>query len=65
MYYVAIASLVVGLVALIVGYRKNNRNLLAISAALLLVAGGAEDFASGFQSGLEGANSHVAQASAT
>ena len=65
MYYVAIASLVVGLIALFVGYRKNNRNLLAISAALLLVAGGAKDFVSGFQSGLGGANSHVAQASAT
>ena len=65
MYYVAIATLVVGLIALIVGYRKNNRNTLALSAVLLLIAGAGEDFVSGFQDGLRGANSHAAQASPT
>lgn len=59
MYWFAIAALVVGLVALVLGYRKNNRNVLAAAAVLLLVAGGAEDFVNGFQEGVSGGQSAV------
>ncbi|GAB3754769.1 hypothetical protein [Lysobacter olei] len=59
MYWFAIAALTIGLVALVLGYRKNNRNVLAAAAVLLLVAGGAEDFVAGFQEGASGGQTAV------
>ena len=51
MYWFAVGALIVGLAALLWGYRRNNRNVLAAAALLLLIAGGAEDFVAGFQDG--------------
>ena len=50
MYWFAVGALIVGLAALLWGYRRNNRNVLA-AALLLQIAGGAEDFVAGFQDG--------------
>lgn len=55
MYWIAVGALVVGLIALAWGYRKNNRNVMAAAALLLLVSGGAEDFVAGFQDGVSDA----------
>ena len=52
MSYIAIGLLVIGLLMLVIGYRKNNRNLLAVSALILLMAAGLGDFAKGFKQGL-------------
>lgn len=52
MYWIAVGALMVGLVALLLGYRKNNRNILAVAAVLLLLAGSVEDVVKGFQDGV-------------
>lgn len=52
MYWFAVGALIVGVAALVYGYRKNNRNVLALSAVLLLAAGGVEQFVEGFTEGM-------------
>jgi len=44
---------ITGLVLLVLGYRRNNRNLLLAAALCLWIGGGINDFARGF---LDGAN---------
>lgn len=39
---------ITGLVLLILGYRRNNRDMLLAAATCLLVGGGIEDFVQGF-----------------
>lgn len=51
MYYVEIALFIVGLVMLVVGYRKNQRNVLLTAATLLFLAGTLGSIASGFSDG--------------
>ena len=51
MIYVEIALLVLGLGLLIVGYNKNNRNMLAASTLILLLGAGIESFVPGFVDG--------------
>ena len=46
-----IALLAAGLVALVVGYRKNHRNLLLTAAILLFLAAGLRDVVDGFIDG--------------
>jgi hypothetical protein len=48
MDYLEGAALIVGFALLLIGYRKNNRNLLACATLAMLVAGGA---VSGFVDG--------------
>lgn len=65
MYWVAVGALIVGVVALVLGYRRNDRKLLAAAAVLLLVAGGAEDLVAGFRKGIsEGVSGQAAAAQA-
>lgn len=51
MLYVEIALLVLGVILLVVGYRKNNRNILVLSALVLLVSACINQFALGFKDG--------------
>ncbi len=56
MDYLTITLLVNGLVVLVIGYRKNNRNVLLVSAILLLAAGALPEFIAGYQDGFNGAS---------
>jgi len=51
MYVLQIALLAIGLLTLVIGYRKNSRNTLLVSALVLLVAGALPEFVSGFVDG--------------
>lgn len=62
MYYVTIALLLVDIVLLAIGYRKNNRNMLATSSIVLLLSGSLESMAPGF---LDGATESVAATPST
>ena len=57
MYYLEIVLFVVGLVVLIVGYRKNQRNLLFIAAILLFLVGVLGGFVEGIEDGFNQAQS--------
>ncbi len=48
MLILQVLLLVAGLVALVIGYRKYNRNLMLAAALALLVAGSVSEFVSGF-----------------
>ncbi|KPN17404.1 hypothetical protein AO715_04970 [Xanthomonas sp. Mitacek01] len=48
MLILQVLLLVAGLVALVIGYRKHNRNLMLAAALVLLVAGSVSEFVSGF-----------------
>jgi LPXTG-motif cell wall-anchored protein len=62
MYWFTVGALIVGIAALIHRYRKNNRNVLALSAVLLLAAGGAEQFVEGFAEGMSAGREAAADA---
>lgn len=51
MKYIEIALFIVGVVALVIGYRKNRRNVLLCAAIVLVLACTVGDFAHGFQEG--------------
>jgi hypothetical protein len=46
---------IIGVILLVTGYRKSNRNLLAVAALLLWFGGSFNDFAGGFTTGLHAA----------
>jgi len=48
MLVLQVLLLVAGLVALVIGYRKHNRNLMLAAALMLLVAGSVSEVVSGF-----------------
>ena len=52
MYIVEIVLLVAGLALLVVGYRKNSRNMLVAAALALLACGALGDLIAGFRQGL-------------
>jgi uncharacterized membrane protein YccC len=52
MDYLEIFLLLFGVVALLVGFFKNNRYILLAAGIALLVAGGLGDFANGFMQGV-------------
>ncbi|HEY9511377.1 MAG TPA: hypothetical protein VIQ48_02265 [Rhodanobacter sp.] len=52
MNYIELALLVIGAVVLVLGYRKNQRNVLLAGAMLLFLAGTVGDFSSGFIAGI-------------
>ncbi|HDS0950625.1 TPA: hypothetical protein QDZ34_000699 [Stenotrophomonas maltophilia] len=54
--YVLLAA---GLVMLVLGYRRSNRNLLLCAGLLLLAFNGVEDFAAGFADGYAGSDARV------
>jgi disulfide bond formation protein DsbB len=59
MYYVEITLFVVGLVLLIVGYRKNRRNVLLVAAIVLFLSGALGSFVKGYKDGYSGSrNAH-------
>lgn len=51
MFLIESVLFVVGVILLVVGYRKNDRNLLLAAAVVLLLVGGLSDFAGGFNDG--------------
>lgn len=51
MYFLEIALLLLGLVMLIAGYRKNNRNMLLAAAMILLLSAGIEGLVDGLSQG--------------
>jgi hypothetical protein len=51
MTYIEIVLLVMGVIALVVGYRKHHRNLLLSAAIILFLAGATGDLARGFHDG--------------
>jgi|ThiBiot_300_plan_2_1041538.scaffolds.fasta_scaffold03885_3 hypothetical protein len=51
MRYLELALLFVGLVTVVVGYRKNHRNLMLCAAVALFLAGTVGDFSHGFHDG--------------
>lgn len=57
MYYLEIALFIAGLVVLVVGYRRNQRNLLFIAAILLFLVGVLGGFVEGFEDGFNQAQS--------
>ncbi len=52
MHYLEIVMFVVGVVLLVYGYRKNNRNILLTAAITLFVSAGIESFAAGVSEGI-------------
>ena len=56
MYYFEIFMLIVGLVLLVVGYRKNSRNILLGAAFVWLAAGALPQFIEGMEEGYLGAS---------
>lgn len=48
MFIMEVVLLVTGLVALVIGYRKDNRNVLLCAALLLLASGALSQVVSGF-----------------
>ena len=52
MSYVEIVLLLVGICLLVLGYRRNSRNVLLVAALLLLAAGTFRGFTQGFLDGL-------------
>ena len=53
------ALLAAGLVALVLGYRRSNRNMLLCAGLLLLAFNGVEDFADGFAAGYAGSGARA------
>lgn len=51
MKYIELLLLVVGVVVLVVGYRRSSRNLLLSAAIMLFLAGTLGDIVHGFQDG--------------
>jgi hypothetical protein len=64
MNVVALTLFIIGCVALVVGYRKSNRNILALSALLLLASGALPDFIAGYIDGISGTEVSASRASA-
>ncbi len=60
MEYVEIILLVAGVIALIAGYRLNQRNLLLSAAISLFLAGSIGDMARGFSDGFKTGSSSAA-----
>ncbi|MNL70487.1 hypothetical protein D3C87_1954980 [compost metagenome] len=54
--YVLLAA---GLVALVLGYLRSNRNMLLCAGLLLLAFNGVEDFADGFAAGYAGSDARA------
>ncbi len=46
-----VVLLVTGIVLLVIGYRKENRNFMLIAAIFIFIAGGLESFVEGWQEG--------------
>jgi len=55
MYIIEVTLLVLGIALLIVGYRKNNRNVLVTAAVILFLSAGIDSFVSGFKEGFSSA----------
>ncbi|WP_127564179.1 hypothetical protein [Stenotrophomonas indicatrix] len=51
--------LAAGLVTLVLGYRRSNRNMLLCAGVLLLAFNAVEDFANGFAEGYAGSSART------
>jgi uncharacterized membrane protein len=54
MFILEFSFLIFGIVLLVVGYRRNNRNTLLVAGLLLLLTGFIRPIIDGYRSGLEG-----------
>ena len=54
MYYLEIALFVIGIVLVVVGYRKNGRNLLLAGAVVLYLSAALPQFVGGYLDGVSG-----------
>lgn len=63
MDYIELTLLVIGAVALFLGYRKNQRNVLLTAAIVLFLAGTVGDFGRGFTAGITDASAVPASTS--
>jgi hypothetical protein len=59
MHVIEIVLFIAGIALLVVGYRKNARNLLATAALLLLLTGAGPQMWEGFVYGMEHANART------
>ena len=59
MFYFEIVLIVLFLIATILGYKKNNRNMMLIGSVCLVIAVSAEPFMKGFNKGFEGYKSEM------
>ena len=62
MEYLGLILLVVGAVLLVVGYRRNSRNILVGAALLLLASHALPDFVTGIQDGYSEARAQTVSA---
>ena len=53
MYYFEITLFLIGIVLLVMGYRKRNRNLMLSAAILLFLSAAMDSLVSGFVEGYE------------
>ncbi|OJF70354.1 hypothetical protein BK026_17100 [Alteromonas sp. V450] len=51
MYYLEVVSLILFVVLMTIGYKKNNRNIMLASSLCLLLGLAGPDFISGFKEG--------------
>jgi hypothetical protein len=65
MYALEIGLFVAGVVLLVIGYRKTNRNILVAASVLLFLVGTAGDFISGYGDGVSGRHRAAQDSSAT
>jgi hypothetical protein len=52
MLYASLGLFIIGIIVLVVGYRKNDRNMLVVAAIILFTSAALEDFVQGFEEGL-------------
>lgn len=61
MIYLVVLLFIIGIVLLVVGYRKNSRNLLLAGAIVLFVSATVQPFSQGFAEGFrEGSSGQAA-----
>ncbi|MGC1548034.1 MAG: hypothetical protein WA777_05855 [Rhodanobacter sp.] len=53
MTYIQLGLMLVGVITLVVGYRKSHRNTLLVAAIALFLAGSVGDFTRGFANGFQ------------
>ena len=52
MLYASLGLFIIGIIVLVVGYRKNDRNMLVVAAIILFTSAALEGFVQGLEEGL-------------
>ena len=53
MYYLEVGLLLIGIVLLVMGYRKRNRNMMLVAAIFLFLSAAMDSLVGGFMEGYE------------